>query len=120
MASSKENLTFWRDPSYLALEQHYKDRPIALYTGAGVSWAKDARYGLRGWNDFARRILIAHEGPESVALAEFYQKLGQEWASEPWQMAEWVAKRCGRNAFEELVVEIVQREENFPRKWKQL
>jgi hypothetical protein len=23
MTTSKENLTFWRDPSYLALEQHY-------------------------------------------------------------------------------------------------
>ena len=120
MTDNKENPAFLYDPNYLALEQHYKSHPIALYTGAGVSWAGDARYGLRGWNDFVRRILIAHEGPESVALAEFDQKLGQEWANEPWQMAEWVAKRCERKAFERLVVEIVQREENFPRKWKQL
>ena len=120
MTNSKENPAFLRDPNYLALEQHYMDHPIALYTGAGVSWAEDARYGLRSWNDFVRRILLAHEGPESAALAEFDQKVGQEWADEPWQMAEWVAERCGREAFEELVVKIVQREENFPRKWKQL
>ena len=120
MTNGKENPAFLRDPNYLALEQHYRDHPIALYTGAGVSWAKDARYGLRSWNDFVRRILIAHEGPDSTALAEFDQKVGREWADEPWQMAEWVAERCGRKAFEELVVEIVQREENFPKKWKQL
>ena len=120
MTKGQENPAVFRDPNYLALEQHYMDHPIALYTGAGVSWAEDARYGLRGWNDFVRRILIAHEGPDSAALAEFDQKVRQEWANEPWGMAEWVANRCGLKAFKSLVVEIVQREENFPRKWKQL
>jgi len=110
----------FRDPNYLALEQHYVGHPIALYTGAGVPWAEDARYGLRGWNDFVRRILIEHEGPDSTALAEFDQRVGREWADEPWQMAEWVAERIGREVFERLVVKSVQREENFPRKYKQL
>ncbi len=110
----------FRDPNYLALEQHCVDHPIALYTGAGVSWAEDAGYGLRGWNDFVRRILTEHEGPDSTALAEFDQRVGREWADEPWQMAEWVAERIGCEAFERLVVKSVQREENFPKKWKQL
>jgi sirohydrochlorin ferrochelatase len=120
MANSERKPAALRDPNYLALEQHYIVHPIALYTGAGVSWAKDARYGLRGWDDFVQEILTTHEGPDSAALAEFERRVEQEWADEPWQMAEWVARRCGRKAFEDLVVKIVQREENFPKKWKQL
>jgi len=120
MIKSENSLSILHDPNYLALEQHYLDHPTVLYTGAGVSWARDARYGLRGWDDFVRRILIAHEPPASPALAEFDRKAEREWADKPWDMADWVVDRCGPEAFKRLVVDIVQREENFQRKWPQL
>lgn len=108
------------DPAYLSLKQYYVEHPIALYTGAGVSWTNDDKYGLPGWNGFVRQILVEHEGPNAAAVEEFDQHLSREWKDKPWQMAQWVADLCGNEIFQELLVKIVQREENFPKKWKQL
>lgn len=88
------------DLNYLNLERHYKDYPIALYTGAGVSWSTDKNFGLRGWNDFVKEVLVADENTDSATLAEFERSVDRKWANEPWLTAEWVAKRIGRKVFE--------------------
>jgi len=108
------------DLNYLNLERHYKDYPIALYTGAGVSWSTDKNFGLRGWNDFVKEVLVADENTDSATLAEFERSVDRKWANEPWLTAEWVAKRIGRKVFERNVMKIVQREENFQKKYKLL
>lgn len=108
------------DTNYLNLERHYKVYPIALYTGAGVSWSTDKNFGLRGWNDFVKKVLVSDENNDSATLEEFEQSIDRKWADEPWLTAEWVAKRIGRKVFERNVMKIVQREENFQKKYKLL
>lgn len=120
MTEGRTDHTFLRDPHYAALAKHYASHPIAVYTGAGVSWAQDVRYGLRGWTDFLHRILVGHAGPDSPAVAEFDRRAEEEWVDDPWRMADWVAQRCGPKAFQEQIAAVVQREQNFQRRWKQL
>ncbi|MGD9091485.1 MAG: SIR2 family protein [Anaerolineales bacterium] len=104
---------FMRDPNYLDLEKFYKKRPIALYTGAGVSWTSDDRYGMAGWDEFVRSILEADEGTDSSTIEDFNRRYDLCWVDKPWEMAEWVAKRIGREVFEEHVRNIVQRKQNY-------
>ena len=42
-----ETLSIWKDQkNYLELVQHYIEHPIALYTGSGVSWSDDPKFGI--------------------------------------------------------------------------
>lgn len=118
--TSNNHSSFLRNPHFISLKHHYINHPIALYTGAGVSWAKDKNYGLRGWDNFVKRILKDHEGLNSTILEEFELRSSQEWKDEPWEMAEWVAERIGKGAFERHIMEIVQKQENFQKKYKLL
>lgn len=111
--TSNQNPKFLREKNYQALEAHYKKYPIALYTGAGVSWSSDQKYGLRGWNDFVRDILATDERTDQATLQAFDHKVVDRWQDEPWEMAEWVARRIGPEKFEKHVSAIVQREENY-------
>lgn len=109
-------LSFLEDPSYHALKKHYMGHPMALFTGAGISWSDDDRYGLPNWDKFIRDILVDHDDGDRASIAKFDEKIKSEWVDKPWMMADWVAERCGRGRFKALVVKRVQRKENFRKK----
>jgi len=118
--SKADEPEYTHHPNYLALERHYVEHPIVLYTGAGVSWAKKPEYGLRGWEELLRRILRVCKGADSPYLVEFDSRLRRKWAEEPWEIGEWVAERCGVDSFKALVMKIVRSEGNFPPVYDQL
>lgn len=64
-----------RSASYLALEEHCEGYPIALYTGAGVPWSSDPKYGIGGWDDLEWRVLVERDGVNSAVVTEFGQRV---------------------------------------------
>lgn len=102
-----KRFSFENDPNFAELKSQYVMRPLVLYTGAGVSWARSDEFGLGGWNGFIKRILSEYGQLDDASLNEFHDKLEKEWGSEPWQMADWVANKCGINNFRNLVADLI-------------
>ncbi len=102
-----KKFSFENDSNFAELKSHYRMRPLVLYTGAGTSWARSDKFGLGGWNGFIKRILSEYGQLDNASLNEFHDKLEKEWGSEPWQMADWVANKCGINNFRNLVAGLI-------------
>jgi hypothetical protein len=118
--SPSDQKAFIAHCNYGELARYYAENPVVLYVGAGISWAKDVKFGLRGWDDLIRRVLVENKGAKSKKVAEFDMRVQHEWGDEPWKMADWVSETVGLKALERHVVKIVQRGENFSIVWKQL
>lgn len=112
-------LPFLEDPNYLDLVTHYIEHPIALYTGAGVSWSDDPNFGIGLWDDFVKKILLS-DNKISPEIVQRYDKNLLKWKDEPWKMAEWVARKMGQIRFKQCMTDLVQREKNFQKAYKLL
>ena len=114
-----ETLPFFEDPNYLDLVAYYGKNPIAMYSGAGVSWSDDPKFGVGLWNDFVRNILLSDKKTGPGVVQDFDEKL-LEWKDKPWEMAQWVADKIGLDEFKQHVADLIQSEENFQKKYKLL
>ena len=94
MTVHSHSRAFLNDPNFLALRSHYVDHPMILYTGAGVSWARDAKFGMRGWDDFVRSALERNVAAQSNALSQ-YDDLVAAGETEPWELADWSLAKSG-------------------------
>ena len=70
-----KRFSFENDPNFAELKSQYVMRPLVLYTGAGVSWARSDEFGLGGWNGFIKRILSEYGKLDDASLNEFHDKL---------------------------------------------
>lgn len=119
MERTVPSTAFQRDQNYLDLSEYYMDHPIALYTGAGVSWSKDPAFGVGLWDDFLRGILLSAKPAHPEAPGEF-DSLQSKWKDEPWKVAEWVAERVGYEQFQRQAAALVQKPANFQKAYKLL
>ena len=107
------------DPYFLDLIAFYINHPIALYTGAGVSCSDDRKFGVGPWNKFVRKILFADKNIDLETRKDFNRSL-LKWEDEPWEMAEWVANRIGKESFKHNAAALIQRQRNFQKEYKLL
>lgn len=121
MNPKTETLGFLEDDPYRELQRWYRKYPIALYTGAGVSSACPSEnnlgkgsYGISGWDDFLGEILAASPDGRLQWLREFETDVKIRFKNRPWESADWVARRVGKKQFEQCVVKLIQRLDNFP------
>jgi hypothetical protein len=117
MDRTDKDPSYLRDQNYLDLLAYYTDHPIALYTGAGVSWSDSPIFGVGLWDDFVRGILLSAENMDPETLDNFDKG---DWKDKPWEMAEWVAEKIGYEQFKRNVPALVQRGENFQKRYKLL
>ncbi len=122
MTSKSPEPGFLGDSGYRELQRWYRESPIALYTGAGVSSARKPqkqkgegpKYGLSGWDDFLGEILSALPKAPEHWLKEFKADITIRYRNRPWKIADWIVRRVGKDEFKTLVVKFVQRLDNFP------
>jgi hypothetical protein len=72
-----------RQAHFKSLTAHYRGNPIVLYVGAGVSTARDSRYGLPTWSELIAQVGAQMMGEVSGPLPEA-----------PWDAADAVLARC--------------------------
>ena len=108
---------FLEDPNYLDLVAHYIEHPIALYTGAGVSWSDNPKFQVGLWDDLVRGILRSDKSINPGTIKEFDDL---SWKDKPWQMAEWVADKIGQDEYKQFVADLVRREGKFQKRYKLL
>ena len=116
MTNTEKDLSYPLGKNYRDLVNYYVGHPIALYTGAGVSWSKNKKFGVGSWDDFVRNIL--KEKNPGAHVLDLFDNI--EWADKPWEMAEWVAILIGREEFRHHVMASIQKEDNFQIKYKLL
>lgn len=119
MNESVKDAVYLHDQNYQGLVAYYIDHPIALYTGCGVSWSDDPRFGVGLWDEFVRSLLLSDKNISPETIQEFDTCLAT-WRKEPWEMAEWVANKIGYEAFEQYVTALIQKDLNFQNRYKLL
>ena len=78
-----EEYTFERQASFRSLCSHYRENPIILYAGAGISKSNDSAYGLPDWIGLLKRLGEEITGTRNIKLS-----------SDPWAAADRILKQC--------------------------
>lgn len=118
MNETDKDPSYLHDGNYRDLIAYYVDHPIALYTGAGVSWSDSLKFGVGLWDNLVRNILVSDKNISPGTIKEFDET---DWKDQPWEMAEWVAGKIGNSRkFKRRITALVQKEENFQKKYKLL
>jgi hypothetical protein len=104
-ASSRGIDSILRRRNVAELRASYCEKPLALFTGAGVSRSTTPGLGIDGWD---------------ALLSEIERTLGAERAPacegaepHPWDRADALAKRFGEDALQDQIVKLVRREGHF-------
>lgn len=104
-----------KHPHYKLLKKHYETKPIVLFTGAGVAKTSTGEFGVGGWSELLARIAHARLGSAAATkILEETERL------EPWDQAEELAARIGREVFAAEIVSQVRRRGNFEKHYRLL
>jgi len=104
-----------------SLKQHYRNNPVVLYTGAGVSQT-DCIYGLESWEGLLRKIYTHGAKGDEETFNKKWNRL-----SDSWKVADWIVSECPGEDLEAKVARfqgtltgIVRQTRNFTKAHRQL
>jgi len=117
MNKTDKDPSYLNDQNFLDLVAFYIEHPIALYTGAGVSWSDNPKLRVGLWDDLIKNILLSAKNLDSGTIKEFESL---DWKDKPWEMAEWVANKIGHDEFKQYVTALIQKEGIYQKKYKLL